>query len=211
MSKDWSDLLPRILTAVAMVAVFVLSLIGGGGYFIVLMCLVALVAIGEVSRIIRDANKTGLFMAIAALIALSVLSLSFMRLTYGVTAVVFIIGAVVATDILGYFGGRIVGGPKVWPAVSPKKTWSGVISGWIGAIMLAVYMQQPVWIAFCLSVFAQMGDFAESSFKRRFDVKDSSGILPGHGGVLDRFDGHIAAALIAGLIAVAGLWPEGVV
>jgi phosphatidate cytidylyltransferase len=129
----------------------------------------------------------------------------------GVLAIVFVALIVWATDIAAYFGGRSFGGPKLWPLVSPKKTWSGAASGLIGAIVVAliftVTVGTGIWLAafvlaIGLSVAAQAGDLAESAFKRRFGVKDSGTVIPGHGGVLDRVDGLYAALAFAMLLAV---------
>jgi len=129
----------------------------------------------------------------------------------GVLMIVFIALIVWATDIAAYFGGRAIGGPKLWPLVSPKKTWSGAVSGLSGAIIVALVftviagkgsLVAAVILAILLSVAAQAGDLAESAFKRRFGVKDSGTIIPGHGGVLDRVDGLFVALALAWLLAV---------
>ncbi|MCV2870082.1 phosphatidate cytidylyltransferase [Defluviimonas sp. WL0002] len=120
----------------------------------------------------------------------------------GLSFLLWVVAVVVASDVLGYFGGRIIGGAKFWPRVSPKKTWSGTVSGWIGAALVgaafSAFVGAPSWL-FALSALvafaAQMGDIAESAIKRRAGVKDSSHLIPGHGGVLDRFDGLIGAVL----------------
>lgn len=120
----------------------------------------------------------------------------------GLGFLLWVVSVVVASDVLGYFGGRMIGGPKFWPKVSPKKTWSGTVSGWIGAALVGVAFtaiaDAPGWLALLSPVVAfaaQMGDIAESAIKRRTGVKDSSHLIPGHGGVLDRFDGLIGAVL----------------
>jgi len=126
--------------------------------------------------------------------------------TTGLAAVIFIMLVVWATDIVAYFGGRAIGGPKLWPRVSPKKTWSGGLCGLAAALLVGYLMSQylfsaarfgDILAAGILSVFSQAGDFLESGVKRRFDVKDSGSIIPGHGGVLDRVDGLFGAAAIA--------------
>ncbi len=131
---------------------------------------------------------------------------------FGFTAIVFLFAVVWATDIFGYFVGRAIGGPRLWPAVSPKKTWAGAFGGALGAIVVSVgvsaYMGMSGLpaigaIAFVLSAVAQAGDLFESAVKRYFGVKDASHIIPGHGGVMDRLDGFLAAALAAALIALA--------
>ena len=115
---------------------------------------------------------------------------------------------VIATDVFGYFAGRTLGGPKFWPSVSPKKTWSGTAAGWIAAglvgllFMLLTDAGWPiVWISMILSFASQMGDIAESALKRRMNVKDSSTLIPGHGGLFDRFDALLGAALFMLLVA----------
>jgi len=124
---------------------------------------------------------------------------------------------VVASDVLGYFAGRMLGGPKFWPAISPKKTWSGTVAGWIGAALVGLVVVLATGASWALVPFSalvafagQMGDIAESWVKRRAGVKDASALIPGHGGVLDRFDALIGAVVLVmalGLVApVAGLF-----
>ncbi len=128
----------------------------------------------------------------------------------GLTWVFWVVGTVVVSDILGYFAGRSLGGPKFWPAISPKKTWSGTVAGWIGAVIWALIVvlvsgSGAWWMlaAGPLIAFAgQMGDIAESWLKRRVGVKDSSDLIPGHGGVLDRFDAMSGAFLLMALGAM---------
>ena len=125
----------------------------------------------------------------------------------GLNWIFWVAGTVVVSDILGYFAGRTFGGPKFWPAISPKKTWSGTIAGWIGAVIWALILVLVTgsgdwWMlaAGPLVAFAgQMGDIAESWLKRRVGVKDSSNLIPGHGGVLDRFDAMSGAFLLIGV------------
>jgi len=117
-----------------------------------------------------------------------------------------------ATDILAYFVGRVVGGPKLWRRVSPNKTWSGAIGGAAGAIvagLAVVHLAQianslaVAGLALLLSVASQAGDMFESALKRRFGVKDASHLIPGHGGIMDRLDGFLAAAALAAIIGIA--------
>jgi phosphatidate cytidylyltransferase len=134
----------------------------------------------------------------------------------GLIWLIWLVLVVVITDVAGYFAGRMIGGPKFWPAISPKKTWSGTIAGWIGAGALgAAFVPLTgagtglVLVSMVASFASQMGDIAESAIKRRTGVKDSSNLIPGHGGVLDRFDGLIGAALLVMLfIALAGQLPD---
>jgi phosphatidate cytidylyltransferase len=129
----------------------------------------------------------------------------------GFAGILMLFAIVWTTDILGYFAGRAFGGPKVWPAISPKKTWSGAIAGALGAMIVAIAVSglfgsfnklAIVIVALLLSVLAQLGDFFESWVKRQFGAKDSSNLIPGHGGVMDRLDGFWAAALAGCLIGL---------
>jgi phosphatidate cytidylyltransferase len=123
-----------------------------------------------------------------------------------------------ATDIMAYFGGRLIGGPKLWPAVSPSKTWSGLIvgavsaafAGWAAMIVAMGRAGAPAGpllaLGLAAALAAQAGDFFESSVKRRFSAKDAGAIIPGHGGVMDRLDGFIFACVLA---AAIGVWRAG--
>ena len=131
---------------------------------------------------------------------------------FGYFALLLLFAVVWTTDILGYFAGRAIGGPKLMPAISPKKTWAGAVAGTLGAIVAAMLVAQwfdgaalaPVaMIALLLSAMAQLGDLLESWIKRRFGAKDASHLIPGHGGVMDRLDGFWAAVFVAVVIGVA--------
>ena len=128
---------------------------------------------------------------------------------FGFLVIMLLFAIVWATDILGYFVGRAVGGPKLAPSISPKKTWSGALAGTAAAVIAAVAIAKfsgggdPVLVAcvaLVLSALSQAGDLFESKIKRRFNAKDSSGLIPGHGGLMDRLDGFVAAASAAALI-----------
>ena len=129
----------------------------------------------------------------------------------GFLAIIFLFAVVWTTDIAGYFAGRAIGGPKLMAAISPKKTWSGALAGTVGAMIVAVLVARVfgtfnsvalAGVALLLSVFSQLGDLLESWIKRRFGAKDASGLIPGHGGVMDRLDGFWAASLVACLIGL---------
>ncbi|MGH6664015.1 MAG: phosphatidate cytidylyltransferase [Pseudolabrys sp.] len=129
----------------------------------------------------------------------------------GFFALLLLFAIVWATDVLGYFFGRAVGGPRLMPNISPKKTWSGAIAGTLGAVIMAVVVAKGfglagtgaiIVIALLLSVVAQLGDLLESWVKRQFGAKDASRLIPGHGGVMDRLDGFWAAALVGCLIGL---------
>lgn len=128
----------------------------------------------------------------------------------GLGTALWVVATVVQSDVLGYFVGRFVGGPKFWPSVSPKKTWSGTAAGWVGAALIGVGLFALGWAGWpvillgpALALAGQVGDIAESWLKRRVGVKDSSDLIPGHGGLMDRFDamaGALAAALLLSLV-----------
>ena len=129
---------------------------------------------------------------------------------HGFWAVVLLLTLVAATDTAAYFTGRWAGGPKLWPRVSPNKTWSGLIGGITGSALVgalfAHYLGASVGAlasaGLMLGLVAQGGDLAESALKRRYGVKDASNLIPGHGGALDRLDGVVAVALAAALFAL---------
>jgi phosphatidate cytidylyltransferase len=130
---------------------------------------------------------------------------------YGFTAVLFLFAIVWATDICAYLIGRAVGGPLLWPQLSPKKTWAGAIGGLFGGVAAGTAVAYASGgtnlivagiLAVLLSIAGQGGDLFESAIKRRFGVKDAGNLIPGHGGVMDRLDGFLVAALVAVLIGV---------
>jgi phosphatidate cytidylyltransferase len=130
---------------------------------------------------------------------------------YGTVAIIFIFLAVWCTDTGAYLAGRTIGGARLWPAISPNKTWAGlaggVFAGGVACGVLALWVAgaSPLGLAALgaiLGLAAQMGDLAESALKRRYGVKDVSGLIPGHGGFMDRLDGLVSAATVAGLVAI---------
>ena len=134
--------------------------------------------------------------------------------TAGLVNVLFLFLVVWSSDIGAYLAGRRFGGPKLAPAISPNKTWSGAAGGLAAAMavgILAATAMEPAavpllrvaLVAATLGLLAQVGDLFESWIKRRFHVKDSSSLIPGHGGLLDRLDGVLSAAPAAALLGVA--------
>ena len=136
----------------------------------------------------------------------------------GFVALIMVLLIVWVTDIGGYFAGRGIGGPKLWPRVSPKKTWAGALGGFIASLAIAAVfagsgfgkMGPLLLLGAVLSIASQLGDLFESAVKRRFGVKDSSQIIPGHGGLLDRLDGFVAAIVLAALIGILRGGVDGV-
>jgi phosphatidate cytidylyltransferase len=200
------------LASVVVVAVEYVFRGASSGYFSSLVLLlgftVAAVVIGAVRK--RDYWLAGgIFYS-----GLSGISLTALRGAGhdGLINILFIFAIVWATDIFAYFVGRAIGGPKLAPPISPGKTWSGAIGGTvagvIGGVMVIYFAGEPVsgWhgiIAAVLSIGSQIGDLFESWIKRRFGVKDSSRLIPGHGGVMDRVDGLVVACFLAFLSGLA--------
>ncbi|WP_323784563.1 phosphatidate cytidylyltransferase [Thalassovita sp.] len=245
-ASKWNDLLPRLLSALVMVAVGVAAIWIGGTVFIALIAVLAGLMVWELMRMLEPENGSArIWMALLAaavmaavlflppparlpvVLAPVLVGLSSVRahrviwLGYGLVVmlgafsalnlreggaiwVVWLVSVVAICDIAGYFAGRLLGGPKFWPRVSPKKTWSGTVAGWIGAALVGVCFMayspagpELVIVSVIMAFASQLGDVAESAIKRTVGVKDSSNLIPGHGGVLDRFDAMLGALLLA--------------
>ena len=139
---------------------------------------------------------------------------------YGLAVTLWLFAVVWGTDVMAYIGGRLIGGPKLWPSVSPGKTWSGAVVGAVtsavfGALVATLFSPSPIKFAsmalfgLAISVVSQAGDLFESALKRRAGVKDSSHLIPGHGGLMDRLDGFVVAVALAtaiGYMRRTGLW-----
>ena len=136
----------------------------------------------------------------------------------GFDALVFVLFVAWASDIGGYFAGRGIGGPKLWPRVSPNKTWAGAIGGFLLSLAVAATFVAfgrgkalpLLGLAAMLSVAGQFGDLLESAVKRRFGVKDSSHLIPGHGGLMDRLDSLVAALVLAAIFGLLRSGADGV-
>ncbi len=166
----------------------------------------AIVALG-----LRQGEKPWFSAAAILYIAVSTAGLIGLRADplYGFETALWVVLVVIATDVGAYFGGRRIGGPKLWPKVSPKKTWAGLGSGVLAAMVVGgvfsaattgTLAHEVAIVSALMAAVSQGGDLLESHVKRRLDVKDSSGLIPGHGGVLDRLDGLMAAALVAAMV-----------
>ena len=221
-----SDLPVRAGSAVIMLAFAIAAIWQGGAVLDLFIAVVALACFAEFARLIIRATSNlsyrlaGLLLG-AAYIGLAARGLAGMEIYH----LVAVLGVVIFTDTCAYFAGRTIGGPKIAPSISPSKTWAGLFGGMTGsAIWLVVYMavahnaggavaladdfgmgggEGLGWAVAgaVLAVAAQAGDFFESWLKRRAKVKDSSHLIPGHGGVFDRVDGLLPVALIVGLLA----------
>ena len=172
-----------------------------GGYALPLLLAPAMLGVALVEK------HRFTYAIFSAAILVAGFGLTVLRDDFGFGWMAWLALVVIATDILGYFAGRIIGGPKFWPRISPKKTWSGTVAGWIGAGMIgAAFVWQGqsgselIAISVAISMASQLGDVAESAVKRRVGVKDSSNIMPGHGGMFDRFDGMLGASIFLLLV-----------
>jgi len=180
-----------------------------------LALVVGLAAVALLSPQRRIWNAAGFFYAAAAEVASILVRLD---QTWGFVALILILLVVWGTDIGGYFAGRGIGGPKLWPRVSPKKTWAGAIGGFAASLAIAGGFAAfgfgktgPLLILVSiLSIVSQFGDLFESAVKRRFGVKDSSQIIPGHGGLMDRLDGFVAAVVLAAIFGFLRAGADGV-
>ncbi len=198
-----------IVFAVALVA----AILAAGFGMTLLACAIAGLATIAAAVVFREAWLP------SGIVYAAVLGIGIMAIReapeYGFAALFFVLAVVWATDSGAYFAGRLIGGPKLSPVISPKKTWSGAIGGLAAAVLAgcaAARLTQDVpltvpliAVAIVLSVFCQAGDLFESWVKRRFGAKDSGSLIPGHGGIMDRVDGLIfATASAAGIGAVHG-------
>ena len=226
----FQDLAPRLLTALLLLAIGVVAILLGGLWFAALISVCVAVMLWELATMVRTGPKRARLMACVgggALFAANLIAVAFIRqhrriivafslamvlaglsltqhLTqFGLAWMVWLIAVVVVSDVAGYFVGRTLGGPRFWPRISPKKTWSGTVAGWVGAALVGLTWTiwldagwETIGISVAIAMMAQMGDIAESAVKRRVGVKDSSALLPGHGGLFDRFDAMLGAAIM---------------
>jgi phosphatidate cytidylyltransferase len=189
----------------------------GGWPFVALWTIAACIVLWEWSMLAKAAPSAGPYVGwmIAGLAYAAVLALAPAILrsdaALGFVAIVFLFAIVWTTDALAYFAGRAFGGPKLMPAVSPKKTWSGAAGGTLGAVAAGLIVVKVAGlqltvavaaVALLLSVVSQIGDLVESAVKRRFNAKDASQLIPGHGGLMDRLDGFLTAVLAAVMVGL---------
>lgn len=192
----------------------------GGWPFVLFWALAACIVLWEWTRLVTRSPGTASYTdfvlwMIAGLLYAGVIGLAPVLLrrdpALGFVAIVFLFAVVWATDIAAYFAGRALGGPKLWVAVSPNKTWSGALGGALGGVVAALLVVQVaglaiapmlVLVALALSIASQAGDLLESALKRRFGAKDASALIPGHGGLMDRLDGFLTAVLAAVMVGL---------
>jgi phosphatidate cytidylyltransferase len=176
---------------------------------------IGFVAVVSIAPERRNWAAAGFLYAAAAEIASVLVRLDSVK---GFAALMLVLLIVWVTDSGGYFAGRGIGGPKLWPRVSPKKTWAGAVGGFAASLAVAGgfaafdlgRIGPLLMLSATLSVASQLGDLFESAVKRRFGVKDSSHIIPGHGGLMDRLDGFVAAVVLAALFGFLRGGADGV-
>lgn len=230
MGVEWARLVgyrgyPWLVRALALAAPqpVIALLIGGWPIALLHLLLLTGALFALVGALDRDGSKrSGLWYAAGLpVLGLPLLCLVWLRAQepQGAETVLWLVALVIATDIGAYFSGRLIGGPKLLPSVSPKKTWAGLLGGMtaaagIGALAAILAFlgegRAPVAAVAALSavlaVVAQAGDLAESAVKRHFDVKDSGTLIPGHGGLFDRLDGFLLTLpALALLISLTGM------
>lgn len=215
-AKKQSELRLRIVSGIALAAVALIAAWAGGVPFF-LFWLVAAGGIFFEWWKLTGANVgwkfPGLLYAAIAFAAPVVLRAD---AELGLAAVLWLFAIVWVSDVMAYVCGRLIGGPKLWPRVSPKKTWSGFLGGTAFSVAAATGVAAafgvpklvPVAVVGLIAaVLSQGGDLFESSLKRHFGVKDSGKLIPGHGGLMDRLDGFVLAGLFALLLGVGrGGW-----
>lgn len=221
----WGDLRLRVISAAVLVPVSLGCLWLGGGPWAGLVAAAAVGLAWEWWSLVRrrPGRRPWLMLAGGAVyLAPAIWALLWLRAAplIGLANVLFVLLVVWASDIGAYLAGRWLGGPKLAPAISPGKTWSGAAGGTLAAMCVGGVLHfgwpagpaiQAIAVAAALSVLSQLGDLFESGLKRHFGVKDSSRLIPGHGGLLDRLDGVLVAAPVAAVFALllgraAALW-----
>ncbi len=204
-----NGLLARILAAAVLAPLVLVAVHVGPPLFEALVVIGAVILLWEWRGI---SGGNGGWMAAGCIYVIApAAALVWLRLdpAQGRETVYWVMAAIWATDIGAYAAGRTFGGPKLAPAISPKKTWSGLIGGiacaaCIGAGTAALLGKSTAWpLALAsggLAIVGQAGDLLESALKRRFGVKDASRLIPGHGGLLDRVDGLLPAAFLVAIV-----------
>ena len=194
------DAEPSLSMAFGVTAGLVVFAAGFVGALYALVMLVLAIA-GLYSRlpVVQERKRFAIYLG---WVLLAGFGLTALRAEGGLWDIIWLVLVVVATDTAGYFVGKSIGGPKFWPRISPKKTWAGTIAGWIAAAFVGLIIGGVglMGVSVLLSFASQMGDAAESALKRHTGIKDSSTLIPGHGGVFDRFDALLGAAFVLTLV-----------
>jgi phosphatidate cytidylyltransferase len=218
---EWLTIIDARKPRLVLVGVLILLAVGWvdvghiNGIYLSALVVLGVFAVGLLPSDRRLWTAVGMGYALAASIGSSAVRLDPL---WGIAALMLVLLVVWATDIGGYFAGRLIGGPKLWPQVSPKKTWAGAIGGFAASLGVAAgfaafglgKILPMLLLGAILSIASQLGDLFESAVKRRFGVKDSSHIIPGHGGLMDRLDGFVAAIVLAAIFGFLRGGADGV-
>jgi phosphatidate cytidylyltransferase len=205
--SEYGSLTQRIVSAVILAPIVLYILWIGGLAWQILAAIICIICLWEWYRMTKSQSKKflwltgGAFYIIPPCIMLAQLNQKSQWISNQDILFTIII-AVWAVDIFAYAFGRVIGGPKIAPKISPNKTWAGLLGGSVGASAIFIYngssnvndIQMAIIIGSIFAIVAQAGDFFESWVKRTCGVKDSSNIIPGHGGLLDRIDGLLAVS-----------------
>ena len=222
-----NDLTVRLVSAIAMAGVAAIALWLGGWFWIGFIVLIACIVLWEWNNLVKEigvsatAELLWLFVG-TVYVSAACLAMVQVRISYTALEVALVFMApIIAVDVGAYFAGRAIGGPKIAPSISPSKTWAGLGGGALAASIIALAIELTgfgpaassgfsvnglllaVAAGTLIAVIAQAGDFFESWMKRRAGVKDSSNLIPGHGGFFDRLDGFIAVFFVLFVVAVA--------
>lgn len=197
----FSDLKNRVITAFFM-TVFGIGVIAFGSYPLLITCIISL---GFIVYELFYSSPSGYnFLKFCTLLisTIGIYALYFCRMTHGVGLCTYLIVAAIGTDLGGYFFGKMIGGPKLCPKISPNKTISGFVGGVIVANFLCLISQKcfelsvPRYVTQVIILSSVIGDLSESKLKRLLGIKDFGCLFPGHGGILDRFDSLLFASVI---------------
>jgi phosphatidate cytidylyltransferase len=226
-----SDLKVRVLSAIVMVTVAGVALWLGGWTFTIFVGVVALGLLWEFVRLVTRMTGNLPLRIIGYSIGMAYIGATALGLLHlrviGIELALFALLVVIATDVGAYFAGRAIGGPKIAPSISPSKTWAGLFGGMAAAVLATwlfrfaleqlsvdsaldkyLFAAGPMVALIgpaLLAVFAQAGDFMESAMKRKAGVKDSSRLIPGHGGLFDRLDGLLPVVIVLNLVIISGV------
>jgi phosphatidate cytidylyltransferase len=209
----WGDLGPRVLSALVLTPIAIVCVWVGGAAFTAIVAALMLGLTIEWLGLCRRAGSLPLGPAGLAYVVLAGAAMLWLRNdpVAGRADVLFLLAIVWAGDVGAYLCGRLIGGPRLAPLVSPGKTWSGAAGGLLTAVAAGLLTAhclsdaatwRAVLVAAALGIVAQAGDLLESFVKRQLEVKDSGHLIPGHGGLFDRLDGVLAAAPVAALLAL---------
>lgn len=211
----FNELFKRVISALVLIPLAIFFVYVGGNAFTILVSLVGCGMLIELYRMIKSKKlefSQKLLWGFCSVIytALPCFSFIYLRLEalHGIIIIMWLLFSVWATDIGAYIVGTVVKGPKIWPKISPKKTWAGLVGGMLCAVIIGYFFDilsphfkyRFIYLSPIIAVIAQVGDFLESAIKRYFGFKDSGNLIPGHGGILDRVDGLVISSLFIFLL-----------